>query len=177
MNEGTIQPLEGRSLIRFERRYPHSVERVWAALTEPDQLRQWFGEGDIELELAEGGRFDVVTTGPAELVGAMIEFGGGEEALERHDTVLQVDPPRLLEHTFYGGESVVRWELQPDGDGCLLRLTHTMGAPVGPDSPKALAGWHTLLDLLGPVLDGAPEPWTRAGWNRNHEIYLERAGR
>jgi uncharacterized protein YndB with AHSA1/START domain len=63
MNEGTIQPLEGRSLVRFERRYPHSVERVWAALTEPDQLRQWFGEGDIELELVEGGRFDVVTTG------------------------------------------------------------------------------------------------------------------
>ena len=88
MNEGTAQPLEGRSLIRFERRYPHSMERVWAALTEPEQLQQWFGEGDIELELVEGGRFDVVTTGPAELVGAMIEFGGGEEALERHDTVL-----------------------------------------------------------------------------------------
>ena len=140
MNEGTIQPLEGRSLVRFERRYPHSMERVWAALTEPEQLHQWFGEGDIELELVEGGRFDVVTTGPAELVGAMIEFGGGEEALERHDTVLQVDPPRLLEHTFYGGESVVRWELQPDGDGCLLRLTHTMGAPAGPGLPAGAGG-------------------------------------
>src|SRR6476620_9774162 len=63
MNEGTAQPLDGRSLIRFERRYPHSMERVWAALTEPEQLQQWFGEGDIELELVEGGRFDVVTTG------------------------------------------------------------------------------------------------------------------
>ena len=39
MNEGTAQPLDGRSLIRFERRYPHSMERVWAALTEPEQLR------------------------------------------------------------------------------------------------------------------------------------------
>ena len=54
MNEGTIQPLDGRSLVRFERRYPHSMERVWAALTEPDQLRQWFGEGDIELGAGRG---------------------------------------------------------------------------------------------------------------------------
>ena len=177
MREGTIQPLEGRSLVRFERRYPHPVDRVWAALTEPDQLRQWWGEGQIELELVEGGRFDVVMTGPAELIGAMMEFGGGEQALERHDIVLQVDPPRLLEHTFNGPGSVVRWELQPDGDGCLLRLSHTIGAPVGPDSPKALAGWHTMLDLLGSMLDGAPEQWTRAGWERNHEAYREKVGR
>ena len=72
---------------------------------------------------------------------------------------------------------MVRWELLPDGDGCLLRLTHTMGAAAGADSPRALAGWHTVLDLLGRVLDGTPEPWTRAGWNRNHEIYVERAER
>jgi uncharacterized protein YndB with AHSA1/START domain len=170
MNEGTIQPFEGRSLVRFERRYPHPVERVWAAITEPDQLRRWWGDGDIRLDLVEGGRYDVVTTGPAELTDAMIEFGA-EEALERHDTVLRVDPPRLFEHTFHGS-SVVRWELQADGDGCLLRLTHTMTAPAGPeDSAKALAGWHTLLDLLEPLLDGAPEPWTRAHWDRNHEAY------
>ena len=114
MNEGTIQPFEGRSLVRFERRYPHPVERVWAAITEPDQLRRWWGDGDIRLDLVEGGRYDVVTTGPEELTDAMIEFGA-EEALERHDTVLQVDPPRLFEHTFHGS-SVVRWELQADGD-------------------------------------------------------------
>jgi uncharacterized protein YndB with AHSA1/START domain len=177
MNKGTIEPIEGRSLVRFERRYPHPVERVWAALTEPEQLQQWFGEGDIRLELVEGGRYDVVTTGPDELVAAMVEFGSGDAALERHDIVLQVDPPRLLEHTFYGEASVVRWELQPDGDGCLLRLTHTMGAPVGPDSPKALAGWHTLLDLLEPLLDGASEPWTREHWTTSYEIYDGGAGR
>ena len=65
----------------------------------------------------------------------------------------------------------------PTATAACCRLTHTTGAQAGADSPQALAGWHTLLDLLGPVLDGAPEPWTRAGWNRNHEIYVERAGR
>ncbi len=31
----------GNTQIRFDRRLAHPIERVWAALTDPDQLREW----------------------------------------------------------------------------------------------------------------------------------------
>lgn len=33
---------------------------------------------------------------------------------------------------------------------------------TGPaDGPRDLAGWHTLLELLGHALDGVPVPWRK----------------
>lgn len=29
-------------VLRFARRYPHPIEKVWAALTEPAQMSRWF---------------------------------------------------------------------------------------------------------------------------------------
>ena len=53
---GTIETLDdGRYILRFERQLRHPVEKVWAALTEPDADRGVVGAG-AELELAEGGR-------------------------------------------------------------------------------------------------------------------------
>lgn len=56
--DGTLETLDGRSRIRFERRLSHPVERVWAALTEPGEMRKWWATAD-ELELREGGRFTI----------------------------------------------------------------------------------------------------------------------
>ena len=39
---GTYIEHQGRPAVRFVRTYPHSIERVWSAITEPDQLRAWF---------------------------------------------------------------------------------------------------------------------------------------
>ena len=44
--------LEDGPTLRFERRYPHSVDRVWRAITDPDELRHWFPPGE-ELEVRE----------------------------------------------------------------------------------------------------------------------------
>lgn len=45
---GTITTDGDRATIRFDRRLPYPIETVWSALTERDQLSQWFSAGFIE---------------------------------------------------------------------------------------------------------------------------------
>jgi uncharacterized protein YndB with AHSA1/START domain len=42
MMDGTLETIDGRPAVRFERRLPHSVERVWRAVSEPAELERWF---------------------------------------------------------------------------------------------------------------------------------------
>jgi len=44
---------DGRSVLRMERRYPHAVEKVWRAVTEPEHLAAWFPStvsGDLRVD-------------------------------------------------------------------------------------------------------------------------------
>jgi uncharacterized protein YndB with AHSA1/START domain len=171
---GTVEELsDGRHVLRFERRFAHPVERVWNALTRPEQITEWFSEGNVKLDLVEGGRYDIDVTGPPELVDAIVEVAGAEH-LSTRDTVLRIDPMTRFEHTFGGSaDSVVRWDLRPDGDGCRLTLTHTLvpGPEMGGDA-RALAGWHTCLERMGQSLDGTPVRWGRARWEEHRARYL-----
>jgi uncharacterized protein YndB with AHSA1/START domain len=180
-DQGTVEQIHGRWVLRFERRLRHPREKVWDALTRPERMREWFGEGEIELDLVDGGKFHVRTTGPPELVEAIIAEAG-EEALVQHNTVLRVEPPAVFEHTFGDPDSVVRWELAPDGDGTLLRLAHTEPPEfeISEHGPRDLAGWHTLLELLALALDGTPSgraPWRRQRWENLRDEYAARADR
>jgi uncharacterized protein YndB with AHSA1/START domain len=42
MIDGTLETIDGRPALRIERRLAHTVARVWRAVTEPDELAQWF---------------------------------------------------------------------------------------------------------------------------------------
>jgi hypothetical protein len=72
---------------------------------------------------------------------------------------------------------VLRFELEPDGDACLLTFTATVAAPDDV-LPKALAGWHIHLDHLDGLLEGERVYWERwdeehrPSWERLHERYL-----
>src|SRR3954466_10289907 len=104
--DGRLEEHEGRWRLRFERRLAHSPERVWRAITEPDDLRAWF-PFDIDGERAAGAplRF-VFREGEAEpFEGRMVDF----------------DAPRALELEWGGGERL-RLEVRPDGDGSVLTL-------------------------------------------------------
>jgi uncharacterized protein YndB with AHSA1/START domain len=173
---GTVEQIAGRWVLRFERRLPHARERVWDALTRPERLAEWFGQGDIDLDLVEGGKFETRTTGPPELVDAIIREAG-EEALVQHNTVLRVEPPAVFEHTFGDPDSVVRWELTADGDSTLLRLAHTEPPTfaTSKDGPRDLAGWHSLLEQLAQVLAGEQVDWRVERWEALRDEYATRA--
>jgi uncharacterized protein YndB with AHSA1/START domain len=172
---GTIEEIDGRHVLRFERLLQHPVDEVWEALTRPERMQDWFGEGEIDLDLVEGGVFEVRITGPAELVDAIITVAG-EEGLIQHNMVLRVEPPVVFEHTFGAPDSLVRWELQPEGDGCRLRLTHTEppGFSISEGGPRDLAGWHALLERLDHALGGGRSDWRQERWQELRDEYAAR---
>ena len=134
---GTYEEIDGKPAVRFERRYPHPVARVWRAVTEPDQLAHWFPT-TVEVDLREGGEMTFT-------------FPGGEmEPMEGSVTVL--DPPRRF--AFLWGEEELRIELEPDGDGCRLHFTHLISSRD--EAARNAAGWHVCFDRLGDLLAGDP---------------------
>jgi uncharacterized protein YndB with AHSA1/START domain len=166
-SEGRVERLDGSYVIHFERRFSRPVAAVWDALTKPEQLKDWVGAGEVEVDLVPGGRIVTRTTEPPEVVAAIVAEAD-EEALERTDTILRVEAPRLFEHTFGGSPtSIVRWELEPDGDGCLLRLSHTEPGAVDREGTSSfLAGWHDLLDMLGQMLEVERARWEPSSMER-----------
>jgi uncharacterized protein YndB with AHSA1/START domain len=130
--------LEDGPKLRFERRYSHSVERVWRAITEPGELRHWFPGGDEGLEVTEN------------------------------------DPPRVLAGTWYGEE--LRFELHPDGDGCVLVFTHAFDDRAR--AARDAAGWDRCFARFDALLDGEPmsEADSLEAWPEMHERYAEQFG-
>ena len=118
---------DGSTTVRFDRRLRHPVERVWEALTDPDELRSWWG--DTKLELVEGGLFQLRWRNTDE--------NGHVATLD--GTITTIDPPRLLEISADWGSTApgqpgtrthLIWELEPDGDHTLLHFTNKLDAPT-----------------------------------------------
>ena len=92
--------------------YPHPVERVWRALTDPAALSAWLMENDFQPRV--GHRFQFRTT-PTR----------GFDGIVRCE-VLEVDEPRRLVYSWEGGgmDTRVTWTLEPRGGSTRLRLEH-----------------------------------------------------
>jgi uncharacterized protein YndB with AHSA1/START domain len=176
---------DGSTQVRFVRRLPHPIDRVWAALTDPAELRRWWG--DTDLDLAHGGRFALRWLNSDE--------DGNVATLD--GAITKLDPPRLLEITAAwgstgsddpGAPTTLTWELDPDGDHTLLRFTNTVTPPTsapgdatdGPTTAdtRTAAGWHMHLDALATILSGGevdlahPEPL----YEPIHRAYTEKYG-
>lgn len=136
-----VQTSDGPAVV-FERTFEHPIDRVWSALTEPEEIRQWFVRTDIEPRV--GGRI-----------------------VEHHDhvgvsmagEVTRFEPPRVFEHTWWADETAgtimgkILWELFPtDEGGTRLVMTNLVLHPAGING--AMAGWHICLDILADVLGG-----------------------
>ncbi len=173
--DGTIEKVRGRYTIRFERRFDHPIEEVWEAITTAERMGEWFGEGKVELDLVEGGRFFVHLTGPPELVEAVLKEVG-EKGLVSEDTVLKVEPPHVFEHTWGGvPTSIVRWELEPDGAGTLLHFTAREPEDFAvEDAPRDLAGWHSIFEELERNLTGRTNEWSKRGWEGLRDQYAKK---
>ena len=46
--DGTLVVDEDIAVVAFERHFAHSIEDVWAAITQPEDLAAWLGPGSIE---------------------------------------------------------------------------------------------------------------------------------
>jgi uncharacterized protein YndB with AHSA1/START domain len=167
MTDGTLERRGEHQVIRFERRISHPVERVWRALTEPDEIAAWLALA--ELELVEGGRVVLTWQNTDD---------EGNTAVAR-GTVSALDPPRLLElDTDIHGR--LRWELEPAGEGTALTFTAEVDLPEDYET-EVIAGWHIHFAHLEQVLDGGTIDWEnwdrehRPEWERIHERYAAKA--
>lgn len=128
--------------IRFERRIPAPIDRVWAVLTDPAELARWLAASSVDLR-----------------PGGLIEhdFHPGDAGSHVHGRILVLQPPTALEYEWrFVGEpdSIVRFDLQADGSDTVLTLTHRLlGIPRGAGYG---AGWHAYLDALVAVASGRP---------------------
>jgi uncharacterized protein YndB with AHSA1/START domain len=138
-----------RYSLTFVRDYPHSIDRIWQAITDPERTRTWWAATRIDLR--EGGQFDV-------------QWLNGENGQPQHWTtgvILYLDPPNLLEQT-NSDHGVLRWELAPlAGDSTRLTFTNEFSGE-GKWVPMSLGGWHAHLDHLHEALDGKEIGW--ADW-------------
>ncbi|HCU48251.1 MAG TPA: ATPase [Micromonosporaceae bacterium] len=146
----------------FVRDLRHPPEKVWAALTEPEELNEWAPY------LADR---NLGTVGDATLT--MID---GDKAEDLQATVTRAEPPRLLEYTW--GQDLLRWELTPTRTGTRLTLSHTLEDLQW--APKVAAGWHICLDVADLLLDGKPigpirgEDARNYGWDELNEAYTKK---
>lgn len=89
------------------------------------------------------------------------------------DVTLQ-DPPHRLEGTWFGER--LRFDLEPDGDGCRLTFTHAFEDRAL--SARTAAGWDRCFARIDALLAGAPlsEAASLEHWPRVHDRYAERFG-
>src|SRR5256714_8975701 len=130
-------------------------ERLWEAITDPDQRSVYSFGLRVKSDWAPGSHYEF--SGPD---GTGV-WGEGEN--------LEVDPPRRLVQTFRAlwsdevkreGQSRVTYEIEPVGDSCRLTVTHDQlreGA-----HGELYGGWPMILSGLKTLLETG-EPLTTPG--------------
>ncbi|HEX3697591.1 MAG TPA: SRPBCC family protein [Polyangia bacterium] len=143
----------------------HPPAKVWKALTDPAQLREW-APFDADQDLGAVGTAKLSTVGaPTPLVS--------------ETEVKRADAPKLLEFN-WGGQDI-RWELDqlPSG-GTRLTLWHNIDRRF---ISMGAAGWHICFDVLERFLAGepmgrlvGPETMKFGGWQRLNAEYAKQFG-
>ena len=128
----------------------HSPEKVWQALTDPAQLREW-APFEVDGDMGAAGATVMLTWVGAP--GAPIET-----------RVTRAEAPEVLE---YGD---MRWELNAADGGTRLTLWHKIDRRY---VSWGAAGWHISFDVLAHYLDGdplgrivGPDAMKYEGWQR-----------
>jgi uncharacterized protein YndB with AHSA1/START domain len=152
MNEReTWEVVDGRAMAAFEIYIKTTPERLWEAITDPEQRSKYSFGVRVESDWEPGSEYRSGVPGA-------VEIAAGEN--------VEVDPPRRLVQTFQAlwsedvkgeGTSRVTWEIEPVGSSCRLLVTHDQLAD-GANSelfggwPMILSGLKTLLET-GELLD------------------------
>jgi len=123
---------------------PAPAEAAWAALTDPDQVAEWFTEATPVGEVGDVYRLD---------------FGEGSVV---EGVIREVEPGRRFAHTWAWTdalprqETIVSWTVEPlPGGGGRITLVHEGWAEAGADSAARddhEAYWSGYLDDLVEIL-------------------------
>ncbi len=134
----------------------HSPEKVWRALTDPADLRQW-------------APFD--TDGSLGTEGNTVNFTWLGAPAGQQITVTRADPPKALEY------SDLRWELEPSDGGTRLTLWQSIDRRY---VSWGAAGWHISFDVLERLLAGepmgriaGPDAMKLSGWQKLTAAYAK----
>ena len=137
----------------------HSPDKVWQALTDPAQLREWA---------------PFVVDGSLATVGATVNLTWVGNPTPLETRVTRADAPKVLE---YGD---IRWELEAFGSGTRLTLWHSIDRRF---ISWGAAGWHIAFDVLDRLLSGTPinrivgaDDMKLAGWQRLVADYAKQFG-
>ena len=147
---GTLENIDGRLALRFERRLAHPIERVWQAIIVPAELERWFpAAADWTPEAGE-----------------VFEAGG------QKGQVTELEPPHRIAWTF--GGQLFRFELRADGDGCALTFIHVFDDRAV--AAQTAAGWECYFDRLESHLLGEwlSEERAHEPIGERHERYARR---
>src|SRR5436305_1452005 len=143
----------------------HSPEKVWQALTDPAQLREW-------------APFD--PDGNLGTAGAKVKLStvGGAKPNVAETTIMRAEPPKLLEYDWGGAN--IRWELERLDTGTRLTLWHNIDRRF---ISMGAAGWHICFDVLDRLLSGnpmgritGPDAMQFEGWQRLNREYATQFG-
>jgi uncharacterized protein YndB with AHSA1/START domain len=138
----------------------HSPQKVWEALTDPAQLREW-APFDADGSLARTGNTVKLTT------------VGTPQVTETN--VTRAEAPKVLEYTWGGFD--MRWQLEEVGGGTRLTLWTNIDRRY---IAMGAAGWHICFDVLDHLLSGTPigrivagDALQFEGWQRLHAEYAK----
>lgn len=171
MKEDFCTQLENGAL-RFVRRLPGPIERVWSYIEDPAKRRRWFAGGTMGRKAGDEfiWDFDLEALAEQEIPERFSDMSGG---LQTHARILEIDPPRLFVVTGIEDPQEIRFELREDGEEVEFLLIQGPPAEFS-DLVSAAAGWQACLGLLIDHLCGQTP---RSFW-REHEtaegIYRER---
>src|SRR6516162_7990508 len=137
----------------------HSPDKVWEALTDPAQLREWA---------------PFVVDGNLGTVGATVNLTWVGRPTPQETTVMRADALEVLEY------NDIRWELEPLGSGTRLTLWHNIDRRF---IAWGAAGWHICFDVLERLLAGepigrmvGPGMMKHGGWQRLNAEYAKQFG-
>ena len=132
VSRADVQKVGEKWTLILVRELRHSPEKVWQALTEPAQLREWA---------------PFVVDRKLDAVGATVKFTWVGSPASQETTVTRADAPKVLEY------NDIRWELEAFGDGTRLTLWQSIDRHY---IAWGAAGWHICFDVLDRLLSGAP---------------------
>jgi uncharacterized protein YndB with AHSA1/START domain len=152
-------PQKDKWTLILVRELRHSPEKVWQALTDPAQLREWA---------------PFVVDGSLGTVGTMVNLTWVGNPTAIATTVTRADAPEVLE---FGD---IRWELKELGSGTRLTLWHNIDRRF---ISWGAAGWHIAFDVLDRLLSGNPigrivgaDVMKFDGWQRLRAEYAKQFG-